>query len=124
MKPRKVLVVDDSKLMHKIYAMMLRDTPLISAADGREALNLIPNHPDLDLILLDINMPNMSGLEFLSELRAANRLAPLRVIVVSTEGREEDAARGIAAGASAYIRKPFRSEELLEVINLLEASEP
>ena len=120
MKPRKVLVVDDSNLMHKIYEVMLRDTPLVTASDGRQALARVHEHADLDLVLLDINMPNMNGLEFLSELRASGRLAGVRVIVISTEGREEDSARGLAAGASAYIRKPFRSEELHQVIEGLE----
>jgi two-component system chemotaxis response regulator CheY len=120
LQPRKVLVVDDSKLMHKMYEVMLRQYPLVYASDGRQALDRLREHADIDLVLLDINMPNMNGLEFLAELRADGARAGLQVIIISTEGREEDTARGIEAGASAYIKKPFHSEEILDVINRLE----
>jgi two-component system, chemotaxis family, chemotaxis protein CheY len=120
LQPRKVLVVDDSKLMHKMYEVMLRQYPLVYASDGRQALDRLQEHPDIDLVLLDINMPNMNGLEFLAELRSDAARADLQVIIISTEGREEDTARGIEAGATAYIKKPFHSEEILEVISRLE----
>ncbi|HEY0780914.1 MAG TPA: response regulator [Thermoanaerobaculia bacterium] len=117
MQPRKVLVVDDSKLMHKMFEVMLRQYALVYASDGRQALDRLRDHPDIDLILLDINMPNMNGLEFLAELRSETGRAELPVIIISTEGREESTTRGIEAGASAYIKKPFHSEEILEVIS-------
>jgi two-component system, chemotaxis family, chemotaxis protein CheY len=120
LQPRKVLVVDDSKLMHKMYEVMLRQYPLVYASDGRQALDRLRDHPDIDLVLLDINMPNMNGLEFLAELRSDAARADLPVIIISTEGREEDTARGLEAGATAYIKKPFHSEEILEVISRLE----
>lgn len=120
MQPRKVLVVDDSKLMHKMYEVMLRQYPLVYASDGRQALDRLREHPDIDLVLLDINMPNMNGLEFLAEMRSDEARADLPVIIISTEGREEDTARGMEAGATAYIKKPFHSEEILEVISRLE----
>ena len=120
MQPRKVLVVDDSKLMHKMYEVMLRQYPLVYASDGRQALDRLQDHADIDLVLLDINMPNMNGLEFLAEMRADPARADLPVIIISTEGREEDTARGLEAGATAYIKKPFHSEEILEVISRLE----
>ena len=120
MQPRKVLVVDDSKLMHKMYEVMLRQYPLVYASDGRQALDRLRDHPDIDLVLLDINMPNLNGLEFLAELRSDAARAELPVIIISTEGREEDTARGLEAGATAYIKKPFHSEEILEVISRLE----
>lgn len=120
MQPRKVLVVDDSKLMHKMYEVMLRQYPLVYASDGRQALDRLQEHADIDLVLLDINMPNMNGLEFLAELRSDAARADLQVVVISTEGREEDTARGLEAGATAYIKKPFHSEEILDVISRLE----
>ncbi|HEX5761144.1 MAG TPA: response regulator [Thermoanaerobaculia bacterium] len=114
MQPRKVLVVDDSKLMHKMYEVMLRQYPLVFAGDGRQALERLREHPDVELILLDINMPVMSGLEFLATLRAeGDRTA---VIIITTEGREEDTRRGLAAGAAAYVTKPFSGGEILDVI--------
>ena len=120
MQPRKVLVADDSKLMHKMYEVMLRQYPLVYALDGRQALDRLREHPDTDLVLLDINMPNMNGLEFLAELRAESAWADLPVIIISTEGRDEDTARGMEAGATAYIKKPFHTEEILAVIAGLE----
>lgn len=115
-----MLVVDDSKLMHKMYEVMLRQYPLVYASDGREALDRLREHPDIDLVLLDINMPNMNGLEFMAELGADALSAGLQIVIISTEGREEDTARGLEAGAAAYIKKPFHSEEILDVINRLE----
>lgn len=120
MQPRKILVVDDSKLMHKMYEVMLRQYPLVYASDGRQALDRLKEHPDIDLVLLDINMPNMNGLEFLAELRSDSARDDVSVIIISTEGREEDTARGMEAGATAYIKKPFRNEEILDVISRLE----
>lgn len=120
MQPRKILVVDDSKLMHKMYEVMLRQYPLVYASDGRQALDRIQEHGDIDLVLLDINMPNMNGLEFLAELRSNSSHDDVSVIIISTEGREEDTARGMEAGATAYIKKPFRNEEILDVISRLE----
>lgn len=120
MQPRKILVVDDSKLMHKMYEVMLRQYPLVFASDGRQALDRLEAHPDIDLVLLDINMPNMNGLELLDQLRTQGSLDRLAVIIISTEGREEDTARGLEAGARAYVKKPFHSEEILDVISRLE----
>lgn len=120
MQPRKVLVVDDSKLMHKMYEVMLRQYPLVYALDGRQALDRLQEHSDIDLVLLDINMPNMNGLEFLAQLRSDGSRSDLSVVIISTEGREEDTARGLEAGATAYIKKPFQTEEILAVIARLE----
>jgi two-component system, chemotaxis family, chemotaxis protein CheY len=119
-QPRKVLVVDDSKLMHKMYQVMLRQYPLIYALDGRQALDRLQEHPDIDLVLLDVNMPNMNGLEFLAQLRADGGWSDLPVIIISTEGRDEDTIRGLEAGATVYIKKPFHTEEILDVIARLQ----
>jgi two-component system chemotaxis response regulator CheY len=115
-----VLVVDDSKLMHKMYEVMLRQYALVYASDGRQALDRLREHPDIDLVLLDVNMPNMNGLEFLAQLRADGARADLPVIIISTEGRDEDTVRGMEAGATAYVKKPFHTEEILDVIARLE----
>jgi CheY-like chemotaxis protein len=68
-QPKKVLVVDDSKLIHKMFEVMLRSYALVHAMDGREGLERLHEHPDIDLILLDINMPSMNGFEFLEEVK-------------------------------------------------------
>jgi len=121
LQPRKVLVVDDSKLMHKMFEVMLRQYSLVYASDGRQALDRLREHPDIDLVLLDVNMPNMNGLEFLAQLKSGGGGDGMSIVIISTEGRDEDTARGLEAGASAYIKKPFHSEEILAVISRLPA---
>lgn len=116
MQPSKVLVIDDSSLIHKMFKVMLPKSMLVFAFDGREALLRLVEHPDVDLIFLDINMPNMNGLEFLAQVKRNESLAKIPVIIVSTEGKEEDTLRGLRAGASAYIKKPFRNEVVMELM--------
>ncbi len=110
--------------MHKMYEVMLRQYPLVFAADGRQALERLQEHGEIDLVILDINMPNMNGLEFLGKIRSDTAFVDLPVVIVSTEGRDEDTIRGLEAGASAYIRKPFHSEEILDVIARLKEGSP
>lgn len=118
MDPKKVLVVDDSKLMHKMYEVMLRQYVLVHAMDGLEASQELEDHDDVDLVLLDINMPRMGGLEFLEHMGYQDESKALPpVIIVSTEGKEEDTQRGLEAGAVAYIKKPFSSVQLTAVIS-------
>lgn len=116
MQPRKILVVDDSKLMHKMYEVMLRQYPLVFAADGRQALERLQEHGEIDLVVLDINMPNMNGLEFLGEVKSDAALSHIPVIIVSTEGKEQDTIRGLQAGAAAYVKKPFRNDTILDLV--------
>ena len=115
-KTRKVLVVEDSRLIHKMYEVMLRPCMLIAAHDGREGLARLDENPDVDVIILDINMPHMTGLQFLGQVKAKPEYAHIPVVIVSTEGKEEDVARGLQAGAVAYLKKPFQREDLLKII--------
>jgi two-component system, chemotaxis family, chemotaxis protein CheY len=116
MQPSKVLVIDDSSLIHKMFKVMLPKSTLVFAFDGREALKRLAEHPDVDLIFLDVNMPNMNGLEFLAQVKGDQALAKIPVIIVSTEGKEQDTLRGLRAGAAAYIKKPFRNETVMELM--------
>lgn len=120
MQPRRVLAVDDSKLMLRMYEVMLRTFPVTFASDGLEALAVIEERSDVDLVLLDINMPNMTGLEVLDRLRSSGYLDRLAVIIVSTEGHDSQIQKGLEAGAAAYITKPFDSDKLLAVIRDLD----
>lgn len=116
MQPSKILVVDDSKLMHKMFEVMLRQYELVHAFDGQEALDEMRAHGDVDLVFLDINMPKMNGLEFLAVAKDDAELADVPVVIVSTEGKEEDTQRGLEAGAVAYVKKPFNSNEISELV--------
>lgn len=122
MTSKKVLVVDDSNLIHRMFDMMLRQYQLVHARDGREGLERLAEQKDFGVILLDINMPRMNGLEFLGAVKADPALARIPVVIITTEGTEDDTRRGMEAGAAAYVRKPFRNEEVLGVINRLTAS--
>ncbi len=115
MQPNKILVVDDSQLIHRLFAVIFPRSTVVHALDGREALLRLAEQPDVEIIFLDINMPAMNGLELLRELKADAALAAIPVIIVSTEGKEADTVRGLEAGAAAYVRKPFRNEAVVEL---------
>jgi two-component system, chemotaxis family, chemotaxis protein CheY len=119
MPPRKVLVVDDSKLLHRMFEMMLRQYPLVHAYDGKEALQRLSENGDVDLVLLDMNMPRMSGLELLEAMKADAAMKKIPVVLVTTEGSDEQTQRGLKAGAAAYVKKPFKNEELIAVVQRL-----
>jgi two-component system, chemotaxis family, chemotaxis protein CheY len=119
MPPRKVLVVDDSKLLHRMFEMMLRQYPLVHAYDGKEALERLSENEDVDLVLLDMNMPRMSGLELLEAMKADKAMKRIPVVLVTTEGSDEQTQRGLKAGANAYVTKPFKNEELIAVVQRL-----
>lgn len=116
MQPRKVLVIDDSTLIHKLFRLILPRTTLVSAADGIAALQRLAEHPDFDLVFLDINMPKMNGLELLAKIKADAGLAAIPVVIISTEGKEHDVVRGLQGGAAAYVRKPFNNQEILDLV--------
>ena len=119
MPPRKILVVDDSKLLHRMFEMMLRQYPLVHAYDGKEALERLSESKDVDLVLLDMNMPRMNGLELLEAMKADERMKRIPVVLVTTEGSDDQTQRGLQAGAAAYVKKPFRNEELIAVVQRL-----
>jgi two-component system chemotaxis response regulator CheY len=121
---RKILAVDDSALIHQMYKLFLsryKSCKLVSAMNGAEALDRLAEQPDVDLILLDINMPVMNGLEFLERLRREPALSAIPVIIISTEGKEEDTVRGLKLGARGYVKKPFQASELHGLIEKIAA---
>jgi two-component system, chemotaxis family, chemotaxis protein CheY len=118
-KPRKVLVVEDSRLIHKMYQVMLQPVTLVSAFNGQEGLDKLDQNPDVDLVILAVNLPKMTGLEFLTRMRSSSASSRIPVVIVSTDGKDADVARGLQNGASAYLKKPFQREDLLAAINRL-----
>jgi two-component system, chemotaxis family, chemotaxis protein CheY len=112
------LIVDDSSVMRKIVERALRQAGLtiahvFEAASGIEGLDIL-RRQRVDLILSDINMPNMDGLEFLRQLRSQNLASEVPVIMITTEGSEDHVREAIVAGAQGYIRKPFTAEQVKE----------
>ena len=120
--PVKVLIADDSALMHKLIAALLPGTALVHALDGTEALSRLAEHPDVDLMIVDLDMPRMNGLELVRRLAAAGVLARVPVVVMTTEGKEQDAVACLRAGAAAYLRKPFPHDELVDLVGQLLAT--
>jgi len=116
---RKILIIDDSKLIHKMFEVMLPEHRLVHAIDGVEGLQKLAEHADVGLILLDINMPRMNGLEFLDEVKGDKAFSEIPVVVISTRGKEEDTLRAMESGASEYITKPFQSEQVLDIVSRL-----
>lgn len=119
MKPNKVLVVDDAPLVHRIYGSILKGVTLIGAPDGAAGLRALAEHADVDLILLDINMPVMNGVEFMTQVKQHATAAKIPVIVVSTEDKDFETIAALRAGAAAFIAKPFRGPDLLDLISKL-----
>ena len=118
---KKVLVVDDSALIHQMYKMALQryKCTILQAKDGQAALDLLTKHPDIDLILLDINMPIMGGLEFLGKVKELGGYSRIPIVIQSTEGKEEDTKRGMELGAAGYITKPVQTGALHALIEKL-----
>jgi two-component system chemotaxis response regulator CheY len=111
-----VLIVDDSSTMRKIVTRSLRQAgfavdEIFEAGDGIEGLNALGANK-VDLILSDINMPNMDGLEFVKAVRAKGSKVP--IMMITTEGGEDVINEAISSGASGSIRKPFTPEQLQE----------
>lgn len=121
------LIVDDSSVMRKIVERALRQAgldPLVvhEAGNGAEGLDLLKSKR-VDLILSDINMPSMDGLEFLRQIHAQNLAPGIPVVMITTESSEEHVKQAIQAGARGYIRKPFTAEQVKErVLPLLIAA--
>lgn len=116
---KKVLVVDDSELIHNMYRLMLKkykNCTMYSVKNGKEALDRLGYDDDFDLIILDINMPVMNGIQFLETIRERRDYIHIPIIIVSTEGKEEDTLRGLSLGAKGYIVKPFKSISLHNLI--------
>jgi len=118
MREVRALIVDDSSVMRKIVERALRQAGLDAlvvreAGSGTEGLEVLKATP-VDLILSDINMPSMDGLEFLRQIRAQNLASGVPVVMITTESSEEHVKQAILAGAQGYIRKPFTPEQVKE----------
>lgn len=115
------LVVEDSPTMRQLISFSLkrfRNAKIIEAVDGVDALKKLSGEK-IDLILTDINMPVMDGLKLVSLVRQNAQLKDIPIIIITTEGAEEDRERGLALGANAYISKPIQSSHLIKTISEL-----
>ncbi|MDY0300756.1 MAG: response regulator [Trichlorobacter sp.] len=118
MKPLTVLVVDDSAAMRTLLVSTLEtlgSLEILQAANGFEALRILPRQ-EINLLLTDINMPDINGLELLSFVRSNPVYKEMPVVIISTEGSSKDIEKGMSLGASEYLVKPFMPEQLLEIV--------
>lgn len=118
-----VLIVDDSDLIRRVLKKVIRQTGIeiaacLEAGDGAEALRLLTRQP-VDLILTDINMPGMDGIEMLTQLKRTENCREIPVIVISTEGSADRVDEAMELGAVGYIMKPFTPEALAERLRSL-----
>ena len=114
-----ILVVEDSPTMRQLISFAIKRIPnsrVIEATDGVDALKKLSSEK-IDLILADINMPVMDGLKLVSLVRGNPAFKHIPIIIVTTEGAEEDRKRAIAIGANAYLPKPIQTQELLKLVN-------
>lgn len=123
---KRVLIVDDSDTLRKLVIVslkVLRGCEVAEAASAVEALRLLKEQ-DFDLVITDIRMPEMSGLQLLGFIKRDPRLQRIPVVILTTEGGEEDRRRGMALGADRYLVKPFKPRALVQIVQeLLERSE-
>ena len=113
----KILIVDDSATMRKIIMRVLRQADLkvdeiLEAGNGVEGLKVMVNDPDIDMILSDVNMPEMNGIEFVKAVRTKHKKDSLPVVMITTEGGEAMVAKAIEAGANDYVTKPFTPDSI------------
>jgi two-component system chemotaxis response regulator CheY len=120
----RALIVDDSSVMRKIVERSLRQagvelSKVLEAGNGAEALAVLAEN-QVDLILCDINMPVMDGLEFVKSLSGVGNAKDAPVVMITTEGSESHVVQALSSGAKGYIRKPFTPDQVRErVIPLL-----
>ncbi|MBI4689811.1 MAG: response regulator [Nitrospirae bacterium] len=114
-----ILVVEDSPTMRQLISFAMKrisNSKVVEATDGVDALKKLSSEK-VDLILADINMPVMDGLKLVSLVRGNPIYKDIPVIIITTEGAEEDKKKAIAIGANAYLPKPIQTQELIKLVN-------
>jgi two-component system chemotaxis response regulator CheY len=118
----RALVLDDSRTVRSIIGGILKELGMevVQAANGVEGLEQLKLCPDIELMLVDWNMPEMNGLDFITAVRAQPAFRAARILMVTSEAEGSQVARALAAGANEYLMKPFTREVLVAKLNLLD----
>ena len=118
----RALVIDDSRTVRAIIGKILRELGMevVEAGNGREGLEQMRRSPGIELVLVDWNMPEMNGLEFIKAVRADRAFDPVRIMMVTTETEQEQVLLALNAGANEYLMKPFTKEVLAAKLQLLD----
>jgi len=115
---KTILIVDDSRAMRAMLTSTLEslaDCRVVEASSGFEAMRLLPREK-VDLVLTDINMPDINGLELISYMRDSPNYRDIPIIIISTEGSQKDIERGTQLGANEYVIKPFEPATLQKLL--------
>ena len=120
----RALVVDDSRAVRVIIRNILVEMGMevVEAGNGVEALERLRQNSDVELVLVDWNMPEMNGLDFIRAVRAQRGYDGLRIMMVTTETESDQVVRALSAGANEYLMKPFTKEVLVAKLRLLDVS--
>ncbi len=116
-----ILVVEDSPTMRQLIGFAVKRVPqakVLEASDGVDALKKLSSEK-VDIILADINMPVMDGLKLVSLVRSNPAYKDIPIIMITTEGAEEDKNKALAIGANAYLTKPIQTQELMKLVSSL-----
>ena len=114
----RVLVVDDDVEIRRLLEMSLSDYQIVFASDGQEALEQLARQK-VDVVVLDVMMPRIDGLETLRRIRLDEKLKLLPVVMLTARAAEDDHFRGFAYGADAYLTKPFDPDELVRTVEMV-----
>jgi len=122
----KVLVVDDSRAIRQLVgtALLQAGYEVIEAEDGQQGLSTISSERDIAMVICDVNMPNMNGLEMLAAVKAQANNSALPVLMLTTEGKADLIQQAKRCGAKGWIVKPFKPELLVSAVAKLIASRP
>ena len=120
----RALVIDDSRTVRLIIGKVLTELGLdvVEAGNGREGLERLEENPDADVVLVDWNMPEMNGLEFIRAVRARPEYRHTKLMMVTTETEQEQVLRALDAGADEYVMKPFTRDILVAKLSLLDVA--
>jgi two-component system chemotaxis response regulator CheY len=118
----KLMIVDDSSTMRKIIKRVLRQAEIaveniLEAGNGVEALEQLVANPDIGLILSDVNMPEMNGIDLVKKVREAHAREALPVIMVTTEGGQSMVDSAMESGANGYVTKPFTPDSIRSALD-------
>jgi two-component system chemotaxis response regulator CheY len=118
---KHILIVDDSKTIRNLVAFIMKKEgfKVTMAEDGLDGLEKLYSSESIDLIVSDINMPRMDGFTFIKTVREQEAYRDVPIVVLSTEGKEQDIQQGIQLGANLYMVKPAQPEQMMKNIRML-----
>ena len=121
----RALVIDDSRTVRIIIGQILREIGIdvIEAGDGQEALDRLKQNPDVELMLVDWNMPTMNGYDFLRTVRSDRAFDAAQIVMVTSESQSDHVTQALSAGANEYLMKPFNKDVLIAKLNLLDINQ-